>query len=42
LIVSGCATGLTGDAASVSGTKARLSGNVASNVGGPVTYWFEY
>jgi hypothetical protein len=42
LIASGCATGLTGDAASVSGTKARLSGNVASNVGGPVTYWFQY
>jgi parallel beta-helix repeat protein len=42
LIASGCATGLTGDAASVSGTKARLSGNVASNVGGPVEYWFQY
>jgi hypothetical protein len=42
LIASGCATGLTGDAASVSGTKARLSGNVASNVGGPVAYWFQY
>jgi Right handed beta helix region len=42
LIASGCATGFTGDAASVSGTKARLSGNVASNVGGPVAYWFQY
>jgi Right handed beta helix region len=42
LIASGCATGLTGDAASVSGSKARLSGNVASNVGGPVAYWFQY
>jgi hypothetical protein len=42
LIASGCATGLTGHPASVSGTKARLSGNVASNVGGPVAYWFQY
>jgi parallel beta-helix repeat protein len=42
VLVSGCATGFTGGAASVSGTKARLSGNVASNVGGPVEYWFQY
>jgi parallel beta-helix repeat protein len=42
LIVSGCAAGFTGDAASVSGTKARLAGNVASTVGGSVEYWFQY
>jgi parallel beta-helix repeat protein len=42
LVISGCATGLTGDAASVSGTKARLFGMVISNVGGPVEYWFQY
>jgi hypothetical protein len=42
LIASGCATGLTGDVASVSGTKARPSGMVISNVGGPVDYWFQY
>ena len=42
MIASGCATGLTGDAASVSGTKARLSGMVISNAGGPVEYWFQY
>jgi parallel beta-helix repeat protein len=42
LIGSGCATGFTGDTASVSGTKARVSGIVISNVGGPVEYWFQY
>jgi hypothetical protein len=39
---SGCAIGLTGDPMSVSGTEARLFGQVISNVGGPVEYWFQY
>ena len=42
LVCTGCATGLTGEPVSLSGTKARLSGNVVSNVGGPVEYWFQY
>jgi hypothetical protein len=42
LLGTGCATGLTGDPVSLSGTKARLGGNVVSSVGGPVEYWFQY
>jgi parallel beta-helix repeat protein len=39
---SGCATGQTGDAINISGTKARIGGSVISNAGGDVEYWVQY
>jgi parallel beta-helix repeat protein len=39
---SGCATGQTGSAFNISGTKARISGSVISNEGGDVEYWVQY
>jgi parallel beta-helix repeat protein len=42
LLWSGCATGLTGDAFNTSGTKTRVNGDVISNAGGDVEYWFQY
>jgi hypothetical protein len=42
MLWSGCATGLTGGAFNTSGTKTRVSGDVISNAGGDVQYWFQY
>jgi Right handed beta helix region len=42
LACTGCATGQTGDAFNVSGTKALIGGSVISNAGGDVEFWVQY
>jgi Right handed beta helix region len=41
-LASGCATGLTSRAGPVTGTAALVSGEVISDTGGEIEYWFEY
>jgi Right handed beta helix region len=42
LAVTGCAAGITRQAENVTGTKARITGQVVSDAGGPVEYWVQY
>lgn len=42
LAVTGCATGITRQAENVTGTTARVTGQVISDAGGPVQYWVQY
>jgi hypothetical protein len=41
-VLSGCAAGTTGEHLDVTGTEARATGTVISDVGGEVEYWVEY
>ncbi len=40
--LSGCATGISGEADFITGTSARVAGQVVSDTGGQVEYWAEY
>jgi Right handed beta helix region len=42
LLASGCATGVTGDSSAISDNDAVVQGEVISDTGGQVEYWFEY
>jgi hypothetical protein len=42
LCVSGCAVGLNPRAVDVGSDSAQLRGDVVTNTGGDVTYWFEW
>jgi hypothetical protein len=42
LLASGCATGVTGDPSAISDNDALVQGEVISDTGGQVEYWFEY
>jgi hypothetical protein len=41
-VTAGCATGLTSRAGPVTGTAALVSGEIISDTGGEIEYWFEY
>jgi hypothetical protein len=41
-VLSGCATGRTGEPLGVAGTEAQVFGTVISDAGGEVEYWVEY
>jgi len=42
LACAGCATGQTGEPSAVGHNGATLTGQVTSNVGGTIDYWFQY